>query len=65
MHCFSPLIAIIHLIFMADGFDWQDPFQLEASLKEEEKSIRNTFRQYCKENLQPRIVEANRHEGKL
>lgn len=30
---------------------------------EEEKSIRDTVRSYCQENLMPRIVEANRNEG--
>ncbi|XP_055301266.1 glutaryl-CoA dehydrogenase, mitochondrial [Sitodiplosis mosellana] len=44
------------------GFDWQDPFQLESCLTEEEKSIRDTMRSYCQENLMPRILDANRNE---
>lgn len=50
--------------FSADGFDWQDPFQLETSITEEERSIRDSFRSYCQDNLMPRILDANRHEGK-
>lgn len=50
---------------VSDEFDWQDPFQLESSFTDDEKSIRDTFRSYCKDNLMPRIIEANRHEGKF
>lgn len=53
----------MNLIFVSDGFDWQDPFQLESSLTEEEKSIRDTMRSYCQEKLMPRIIDANRNEG--
>lgn len=49
---------------ISDKFDWQDPFQLEDSLTEDERSIRDTFRSYCNDKLMPRILEANRHEGK-
>lgn len=49
----------------SDGFDWQDPFQLESSLTEEEKSIRDTMRSYCQDNLMPRIKDANRNEGTI
>lgn len=53
-----------YFLFSAQ-FDWQDPFQLESSLTEDEISIRDTFRSYCKDKLMPRIVDANRHEGKI
>lgn len=45
-------------------FDWQDPFNLEAQLTEEEISIRDTARQYCQSKLLPRVVLANRNESK-
>lgn len=43
-------------------FDWQDPLLLEATLGEEERMIRNAARAYCQEQLQPRILTANRAE---
>ncbi|RED53385.1 acyl-CoA dehydrogenase [Aestuariispira insulae] len=44
------------------AFNWEDPFQLEEQLTEEEKMIRDTARNYCQDNLMPRVLEANRHE---
>ncbi|CAG9759400.1 unnamed protein product [Ceutorhynchus assimilis] len=44
------------------AFNWEDPLNLESQLKEEEKLIRDQFRNYCQEKLMPRIVKANRHE---
>ena len=43
-------------------FDWQDPLFLESELREEERLVRDTARDYCQEKLMPRILEANRHE---
>lgn len=43
-------------------FDWQDPLFLEATLGEEERMIRDAARAYCQEQLQPRILTANRAE---
>ncbi|CAK9799344.1 Glutaryl-CoA dehydrogenase, mitochondrial [Anthophora quadrimaculata] len=43
-------------------FNWQDPFNLEVQLTEDEILIRDQFRSYCKEKLLPRVVEANRNE---
>ncbi|KAJ1506851.1 hypothetical protein HMI55_001007 [Coelomomyces lativittatus] len=43
-------------------FQWQDPFQLESQLTEEERMIMETTRTYCQEKLMPRILMANRHE---
>jgi len=43
-------------------FDWADPFLLEEELREEERLVRDTARQYAQERLMPRILEANRHE---
>lgn len=36
---------------------------MEFQLNEEEKLVRDQFRQYCKEKLLPRITDANRNEG--
>ncbi|GGZ97714.1 glutaryl-CoA dehydrogenase [Arenicella chitinivorans] len=45
------------------NFDWQDPFQLEHLLTEEEQLIRDTARKYAQEELQPRIIQAYRDES--
>ncbi|RBP52934.1 acyl-CoA dehydrogenase [Arenicella xantha] len=45
------------------NFDWQDPFQLEHLLSEEEQLIRDTARKYAQEELQPRIIQAYRDES--
>lgn len=43
-------------------FVWQDPFLLNDQLSDEERMIRDAARDYCQGNLQPRVLEANRHE---
>lgn len=43
-------------------FKWDDPFLLNDQLTDEERMIRDTARKYCQDKLQPRILEANRHE---
>jgi glutaryl-CoA dehydrogenase len=43
-------------------FDWADPFLLERELSDDERTIRDTARQYAQQRLMPRILEANRHE---
>jgi len=40
---------------------WLDPLYLEDLLKEEEKSIKKTTRDYCKNNLLPRVVKDNQN----
>lgn len=44
------------------AFDWQDPLLLNELLTDEERLIQQTARDYAQEKLQPRILEANRHE---
>ncbi len=46
----------------AAAFQWEDPFLIEAQLKEEERLIRDTARKYAQEKLLPRIIEAYREE---
>ncbi|XP_044256729.1 glutaryl-CoA dehydrogenase, mitochondrial [Tribolium madens] len=43
-------------------FNWEDPLNLESQLTDDEKSVRDSFRAYCQEKLQPRIIQANRNE---
>ena len=43
-------------------FDWQDPLRLDDMLTEEERLVRDTARDYCQENLLPRVTLAHRDE---
>ncbi|WP_207476591.1 acyl-CoA dehydrogenase [Arenibaculum pallidiluteum] len=43
-------------------FVWEDPLLLEEELTEEERLVRDSARAYCREQLMPRVLEANRHE---
>ncbi len=43
-------------------FKWDDPFLLDEQLQEEERLVRDTARAFAQERLQPRVLEANRHE---
>jgi len=43
-------------------FSWEDPLLLDDQLTEEERLIRDAARDYCQEQLLPRVLEANRHE---
>jgi glutaryl-CoA dehydrogenase len=44
------------------AFQWDDPFNLEAELTEEERLVRDTARDYCQNKLLPRVTEAFREE---
>lgn len=43
-------------------FNWEDPFDLESQLAQDEILVRDQFRGYCREKLLPRVLEANRKE---
>ncbi len=43
-------------------FQWQDPFDLDSQLSEEERMVRDSIQQFCSEALMPRVIEANRKE---
>ncbi|HLS16665.1 MAG TPA: acyl-CoA dehydrogenase [Paenalcaligenes sp.] len=43
-------------------FNWEDPFLLDAQLTEDERMVRDAARAYCQEKLEPRVLEAFRHE---
>jgi len=40
------------------AFDWQDPFDLNGQLTEEERLVRDTARDYAQEKLLPRVTSA-------
>ncbi len=46
----------------AARFNWEDPFQMQDLLSEEERLVRDTARQYAQEQLLPRVREAYRRE---
>lgn len=43
-------------------FNWKDALNLDSQLTDEEKMVRDQFRQYCDDKLMPRILMANRNE---
>jgi glutaryl-CoA dehydrogenase len=43
-------------------FNWEDPFDLESQLTEEERMVRDTARGYAQDKLMPRVIEAYRDE---
>ncbi|KAH9952693.1 acyl-CoA dehydrogenase domain-containing protein [Russula dissimulans] len=43
-------------------FRWEDPFDLENQLSGEEIAIRDTARDFCREYLAPRVLQAHRTE---
>lgn len=44
------------------NFNYEDALNLESQLSQDEKIVRDTFRSYCQQKLQPRILLANRNE---
>ena len=43
-------------------FSWDDPLQLNAQLTDDERAVRDAAHAYCQDRLQPRVLEAFRHE---
>lgn len=43
-------------------FNWEDPFNLESQLTEEERMIRDAAKGFAQSELQPRVIEAYRDE---
>ncbi len=43
-------------------FVWDDPLLLEEQLNEDERMVRDAARDYCQEQLMPRVLEAHRYE---
>jgi len=44
------------------SFDWTDPLGFVELLSDEEKLVQESIRRFCEEDLQPRILKANREE---
>ena len=43
-------------------FNWEDPFDLESQLTEEERMIRDAAHGFAQSELQPRVIDAFREE---
>ncbi len=43
-------------------FHWDDPLLLEQQLTDSERMVRDAARAYCQDKLQPRVLDAFRHE---
>ncbi|MEO0908474.1 MAG: acyl-CoA dehydrogenase [Pseudomonadota bacterium] len=54
----SPELASAGLI----PFNWEDPFDLESQLTEDERMIRDAAHGFAQSELQPRVIEAFREE---
>jgi glutaryl-CoA dehydrogenase len=44
------------------SFNWQDPFNFDSQLSEDERLVRDTARQYAQDKLLPRVRDAYREE---
>ena len=45
------------------SLNWQDPFELDSQLSEEQRMVRDSARQYAQSGLAPRVKEAYRQES--
>ena len=43
-------------------FQWDDPLLLSQQLNDDERMVRDATQAYCRDNLQPRVLEAFRNE---
>ena len=43
-------------------FNWSDPLLLDEQLSADERMVRDAAQAYCRDKLQPRVLEAFRHE---
>ena len=48
---------------MARGYQWDDCFQLDQQLTEDERMIRDAARDYCQDKLMPRVQSMFRNES--
>lgn len=51
--------------FGGPGYDWKDPLRFRDQLTEEEVAVWDAARSFCQGELEPIILEANRHEKTL
>ena len=54
----SPDLATAGIV----SFNWEDPFDLESQLTEDERMIRDAAHGFAQSELQPRVIEAFRNE---
>jgi glutaryl-CoA dehydrogenase len=54
-----------HVTAFGGSYDWADPFLFRSQLEEEEVAVWDAARSFCQGELQPLILEANRHEKTL
>ena len=45
------------------GFNWEDPFQLDAQLSDEERMVAETAHAFAQDHLLPRVIEDFREES--
>ncbi len=45
------------------GFNWEDPFQLDAQLSDEERMVADTAHAFAQDHLLPRVIEDFREES--
>jgi len=43
-------------------FQWDDPFDFDSQLTEEERLVRESAREFCDQKLMPGVIQANRNE---
>ncbi len=43
-------------------FNWEDPFNLDAQLSDEERAVRESVHEFAQDRLMSRVLEANRNE---
>lgn len=55
----------IHVVILEAKFNFEDALDLESQLTDDERMIRDQFRDYCQEKLMPRVIEANRKESTM
>lgn len=62
-HTFNkPVVPTSRGVSKFAKYHWEDPLNLESQLTDEEIAIRDTARQYCQENLMPRVLKGWRTE---
>ncbi|KAF8483773.1 acyl-CoA dehydrogenase domain-containing protein [Russula ochroleuca] len=59
---FGAQLRSLHETAEKPVFRWEDPLDLESQLSAEEIAIRDTARDFCREYLSPRVLDAHRTE---
>lgn len=51
--------------FGGERYDWEDPLRLNSMLTEDEIAVKDSAYSFCQQELQPKILMANRNEDTL